>query len=127
MRRKVHPGLDRSNREPRILEVSLEASRMVTLEHPNADLESARGAFCRLRPPEGTSATETASWRERVTSVARAVTVLSAPKAAEVPAASAREAAPSATFREAALELATETGDKNVLLAVGLFLDKAGA
>lgn len=104
------------------------AARLVTLESPEAPLGEAAGAFARLRPPEGMAADEVATWRDRVASVARAVRVVSAPRAAAVPLASTRvDEEPVGTVREEALLLARETGDAEVEALTARLLDEAGA
>ena len=125
MRRRVH-------RPPPAVQVealAVLAARMVTLEDPAAALGRVKGAFVRLRPPEGTSPEEVSSWRLRTLAAgARAVRVLPAPAAALVPVSSDRSGAEAAeSFREEALKLAEETGDIAVLALAKKILDEVGA
>ncbi len=125
MRRRVYPP------KPTV-SVSIrhvpDPSRLVSLDDPNAGPESARGAFARLRPPEGTTGEQTAAWREAVARVAQAVRVVPPPRAALVPAASDRsDAGPVGSIREEATALAEETGDTTVKQLVAAILDEVGA
>lgn len=108
--------------------VPVQASRLVTLEDPDAAPEAARGAFARLRPPEGTSPEVIASWRASVARVARAVKVLAAPRSEEVPAASTRVDAEEkvGSLRQETLALARATENPFVVDLTKKLLDEAG-
>lgn len=97
--------------------VTVDAARMVTLEDPSAPPTVARDAFARIRPPEGMSAAETRSWVDSVRSVARAVRVLPARRAAEVPTKSTRvdlAGKPVGTVREEVADLVREADDPDL-------------
>jgi len=121
-----------STLEERLRVIPLEsAALLVTLEDPRAPLtEEIRGAFVRLRPPEGTTPEEVSAWREEVSRRARAVRVIPPPRAADVPLASTRVDAAAekvGSFREEALSLARETGVDGVEALVLRILDEVGA
>lgn len=103
--------------------------RLVTLEDPSASPTSARGAFARLRPPEGLPAAEVDAWRQAVAKVAMAVKVLPAPRAADVPADSHRVdlGEKIGTIREEALALATDSDNPAVVQLTTQLLDEVGA
>ena len=127
MRRRVHRTEPRSL-EDRLRVLPVETSRLVTLEEPGEAPEEARGAFARLRPPEGTPPSAVTEWREKVDRVALAVRVMAAPKAADVPLASTRvDAEKPGSFREEALRLARETKDPAIEAFVLRKLDEVGA
>lgn len=105
-----------------------DATPLVTLEDPQEDPQVARGAFCRLRPPEGLSEHETASWLQQVAAVAIAVKVLPSPKAADVPneAQRALEGEKVGTIREEAMSLAKQTKNEAVISLTKKILDDVG-
>lgn len=106
-----------------------DATPMVTLEDPLEPPIRAKGAFARLRPPEGMTPAEIDSWRIHVAKHAKAVKVLPAPKAADVPGEVQRvgEDEVVGTIREEAIALAKETKNKDVLKLVLSVLDEVGA
>ena len=126
MRRRVHARPRAGKAVVRVVPVA--AVRLVTLDDPTADPEGARGAFARLRPPEGTSAAEIGEWRARVAPVARAVRVLAPPREDAVALALTRVNAEEriGDFREEATALAAEAPE-GVAIIVAEILDEVGA
>lgn len=103
-----------------------DAVRLVTLDDPKASPQAARGAFARLRAPEGMSAPETASWRDSVAAYARAVRVVAAPRAAAVALTSARADVADEVLgvREEATALAAATEDPQLIAFVERILSE---
>ena len=101
---------------------------MVTLEDPSKPPTLARGAFARLRPPEGATADEVDAWRASVALVAKAVRVLPMQHAADIPSDSARveNGEKIGTLREEAMILAAETDNPQVVGLTTQILDEVG-
>ncbi len=115
--RKARPRLERSSL-PRVEAVPFVGiAPLLTFEDPGAPAEEARGAFARIRPPEGQPAGETAAWRDLVAARAIAVRVVAPPRRREVIAAAERPA-PSADVRAEATALAAATGEPEIVALV---------
>jgi len=134
MRRRLHPKtsnvssrLDTTTSKVRFIKVE-EPVRLVTLENPGEGTQEARGAFARIKPPEGTPVAETDAWRLLVARHAIAVKVLPTPKSADVPNDSQRvkEDEHIGTIREEALILANETENEEVIDLTTAILDQIG-
>lgn len=92
---------------------------MVTLRHPDCDVQEGRGAFVRLDPPANLSPEDVASWRERAAAVALAVRVLPGRQDEAVPAEDARPAADrGADVRAEAVEIGRERGGEELAAEV---------
>lgn len=114
---------------PEVKIIRLERStKLVTLEHPDEDQEAAHNAFCRIRPPKGLTDAEIDSWAYSVRKIAKALTVLPAPRSADVPDDAQRvgEDEVVGTVREEALKLAKETGKDAVVKMTTQILDEVG-
>lgn len=128
MRRRLYPEEVKPKASVQVIRVK-EPTGLVTLDDPDAGTEQARGAFVRIRPPEGLTEDQIDSWRRSAAKVARAVKVLPAPKAAEVPVASHRpdtSAVKVGSIRVEAMKLARETENKGVLALTKRILDEVG-
>lgn len=125
---KVRNVSDRSDK-PKVRVVRVKNPvRLTTLEDPQDGTQEALGAFCRIRPPDGLSEHEVASWRHLVSQVALAVKVLPTPKDADVPDDSKRieEGEHVGSIRQEALQLAEETKNPLVMSLVTEILDQVG-
>lgn len=129
MRRRITPVSKRVDTGTVSTVLIASPVRLVTLEDPGAATTSARGAFARLRPPEGLPATEVDAWRQAVAKVAMAVKVLPAPRSADVPADSHRVDLGDkiGTIREEALALAADSDNQTVVQLTTQILDEVGA
>lgn len=99
-------------------------ARLVTLEDPDEDVEEARGAFARIRPPVDHPPDAITAWRGKVSQVARAVRVVPPPRSIIVPS-NAKRADPEADVVAEALAIACETKDTEVVALVQEAFDQA--
>lgn len=97
---------------------------LITLDDPHGDPMSARGAFARLRPPDGHPEDETRSWRDVVAGIAIAARVVPNPRRAAVPRPAVIADTAATDIREEAMRLARETGDVGTVTLVETILDE---
>ncbi len=103
-------------------------TRLVTFDDPDVDVEEARGAFARLRPPDGWTDAQGEAWRDMVQERAIAVKVLPRGKLDELPddAWRTEEGVNVGSIREEAMVIAEATGNQDVVKLTGEILDEVG-
>lgn len=106
----------------------VDATPLITVEEPGEDNDDLAGAFVRLKPTAEMSEEAIEEWRLSVLKVAKAVKVVPPPKSEDVPLAAGRveEVEEVGTIREEAIQVAKETGNKEVVKVVKSILDETG-
>ncbi len=98
--------------DPRVKVVFVkDPTRMVTLDDPTSPIQQARGAFARIRPPEGLGVAETRSWADSVRAIARAVRVLPTRRSAHLTTSTRVDAKPVGSIRDEVADLIREAND----------------